>query len=65
MLKLNHYDIEFAFTKKDKLILTGTLSKAYLPDTVEDEDRPRIINVSAFGDIPDARIKSSGSIYEA
>lgn len=58
MMKLYRYDFDFQYVKGTDLILADTLSRAYL-DTYEgaSEDRPRIMTVSMFENIPDARIE--------
>ena len=57
MMKLYRYNFDFQFVKGSDLILADTLSRAYL-DSYEGatEERPRIMNIDCFADVPDARL---------
>jgi hypothetical protein len=55
MMKLFRYDIEFRFVKGVNLIVADALSRAFVCyDNCE--QRPRIMNVNAFDNLPDARL---------
>ena len=58
MMKLFRYDIEFRFVKGVNLIVADALSRAFVCNDSDDdcEQRPRIMNVNAFDNFPDARL---------
>ena len=58
MMKLFRYDVEFRFVKGVNLILADTLSRAFLEnDATVESERPRIMQVNSFEDVPDARLQ--------
>ena len=63
MMRYHRYDIQFVFEKGTNLLIADTLSRAHQENTGDNQDnRTRIMNVNAFGDIPDKRL---GEIREA
>ena len=57
MLRYNRYDVNYVFVKGGELNLADTLNRAHLDSMEGNQDnRVRIINVYAFGDIPDERL---------
>ena len=57
MMRYNRYDVNFVFVKGTCLHIADTLSRAHL-DSVEgnQDDRARIMNITAFADVPDKRL---------
>ena len=57
MMQYHRYDINFPFVKGTDLLIADTLSRAHPDDSGNDQgDRARIMNLNAFGDIPDKRL---------
>ena len=57
MMLYHRYDINFVFVKGTDLHFPDTLSRAHLDSSEGNQDtRVRIMNVNAFGDIPDKRL---------
>ena len=58
MMKLFRYNIEFRFVKGVNLIVADALTSAFVCNDNDDdcEQRPRIMNVNALDNFPDARL---------
>ena len=57
MMRYNRYDVNFVFVKGTSLHIAGTLSRTHLDSIEGNQDDPaRIMNIYAFGEIPDKRL---------
>ena len=52
IMRLFRYDIEFHYIKGTDLVTADALSRTFM----EEQERPRILNVNILDEFPDARI---------
>ena len=52
IMRLFIYDIDFHYIKGTDLVIADALSRAF----IEEQERPRILNVNILEEFPDARI---------